>query len=240
MKKPKLAYEKISQAIRESIQNFELLPDELIPSETELAKKYKVSIGTVKKAVNDLVQEKLIYRIQGKGTYVSGSFLRDDKLRFYKILNKFDEKENISTQFQFLGCEVVTGCKAAYECLNLQDNAPLVRIDRLIYYNNHPYIYIKSFFDYAVFKDLLNIEPEVFERKALTLIIENNFKIATRSTKELITAIPIPADAAQILQQPAESPVLFISMELLTHNNIVYEYRESFISSGTKIYREYF
>ena len=44
----------------------------LIESERELMEKYQFSRITVRKAIDELVNEGYLYRIQGKGTYVKG------------------------------------------------------------------------------------------------------------------------------------------------------------------------
>lgn len=63
-------YWQIKEDIKEKIKNGEYKIDELIPSETELVKKYDVSRITIVKAINELVSEGYLYRIQGKGTFV--------------------------------------------------------------------------------------------------------------------------------------------------------------------------
>ena len=78
------AYLRIEQAIRRDIEQSRWLPGDMIPSEAQLSSTHKVSVGTVKKALHNLVTAGFLYRIQGKGTYVAGSFIRCEKLRFYR------------------------------------------------------------------------------------------------------------------------------------------------------------
>lgn len=233
-----LAYEIIAQNVRYAIENFVWSPDDMIPSESALAKQYSVSIGTVKKALNDLVQEKLLYRIQGKGTFVAGSFVRCEKLRYYKTMTDFNEPE-LETTFQFLGCGLIEGENPACKHLGLVDNAMLVRIDRLSYIDNIPYALIRSYFDGDRFAGLLTTEPERFEQQALSLIIEKDYNTATLAAKELISATEATGSIAKILKLPKNSPLLHITMLSLTHNESVYEYRESFIVPDKKIFRTY-
>ena len=54
-----------------SLQASEWLPGAAIPSEMELAARYAVSQGTVRKAIDELAAENLLVRRQGKGTYVA-------------------------------------------------------------------------------------------------------------------------------------------------------------------------
>ena len=64
-------YQQIKALITQSLQSGEWKPGELIPSEVELAGRYKVSQGTVRKAIDELAAENLVVRRQGKGTFVA-------------------------------------------------------------------------------------------------------------------------------------------------------------------------
>ncbi|MGN5479378.1 GntR family transcriptional regulator [Cupriavidus basilensis] len=61
-------YQQIKALITRSLQSGEWKPGEMIPSEMELASRYKVSQGTVRKAIDELAAENLVARRQGKGT----------------------------------------------------------------------------------------------------------------------------------------------------------------------------
>lgn len=64
-------YKQIMEYVRDNIRQSVWQSDEKIPSENELADKFKVSRITIKNALQELIEEGLIYRIQGKGTFVS-------------------------------------------------------------------------------------------------------------------------------------------------------------------------
>jgi len=64
-------YEKVKNYVLTLIRNQEIVADERIPSESELAKALDVSSITVRKALSDLVNEGIIYRVRGKGSFVS-------------------------------------------------------------------------------------------------------------------------------------------------------------------------
>jgi GntR family transcriptional regulator len=64
-------YQQIKTLITQSLISGEWRPGEAIPSETELAARFNVSQGTVRKAINELADENLLIRQQGKGTFVA-------------------------------------------------------------------------------------------------------------------------------------------------------------------------
>src|SRR6202051_4271896 len=64
-------YQQIKALITQGLQAGEWKPGEMIPSEVELAARFKVSQGTVRKAIDELSAENLVVRRQGKGTFVA-------------------------------------------------------------------------------------------------------------------------------------------------------------------------
>lgn len=86
MEKNVSKYEVIKQDIRRKIDEMEYKPNQVIPSESELCKKYQVSRITVRKAVDDLVMENKLYRIKGKGCFV-----REDSAKGLSRIHSFTE-----------------------------------------------------------------------------------------------------------------------------------------------------
>lgn len=92
-------YYQLGQIIREMIENEELQPGDAIPTEMELCKYHGVSRMTARKAIQNLVHEGLLYREQGKGTFVAYpkerrnvsqllSFTEEMKAKGKKVTNK--------------------------------------------------------------------------------------------------------------------------------------------------------
>jgi len=78
-------YEQIKVLITQSLIAGEWRPGEVIPSEIELASRYKVSQGTVRKAIDSLAAENILIRRQGKGTFVATHSADVIKLRFLRL-----------------------------------------------------------------------------------------------------------------------------------------------------------
>lgn len=73
----KVKYKWIKQEIKEKIERHELKEGQVIPSESELCARYQVSRITVRKAIDELVRDGLVYRIKGKGTFVQNLEKKD-------------------------------------------------------------------------------------------------------------------------------------------------------------------
>ena len=76
-------YRAVEAPILGEIEAGKLVPGDLIPSEPELAMRLRVSQGTAKKAIDNLVKERRLYRHQGKGTYVSSIDFNRSLFRFF-------------------------------------------------------------------------------------------------------------------------------------------------------------
>jgi len=75
-------YQQIKGLILQSLQAGEWKPGEAIPSEMELAARFRVSQGTVRKAIDELAAEHLVVRRQGKGTFVATHAEQQVQYRF--------------------------------------------------------------------------------------------------------------------------------------------------------------
>ena len=81
-------YQKVEEHIRQQINAGVLIPGDLIPSETRLSKELDVSIGTVKKALDNLVWQGLLFRHQGKGTFVSRIDFNNSLFKFFSYADQ--------------------------------------------------------------------------------------------------------------------------------------------------------
>ena len=85
-------YYQIKNIIREMIENEELKPGEMLPAERELCEIQKVSRMTVNKAIMDLVNEGIVYREQGKGTFVA---IPKEKQQISKLKGRRSKKQRV-------------------------------------------------------------------------------------------------------------------------------------------------
>ena len=74
-------YKDVKRQLMEALTRGEWKPGEAIPSERRLAERFGISIGTVRKAIDELVAENILIRQQGRGTFVATH--NRDRLLFY-------------------------------------------------------------------------------------------------------------------------------------------------------------
>src|SRR5512137_1025520 len=87
-------YEQIKILITQSLVAGEWKPGEAIPSEIELAARFRVSQGTVRKAIDELASEHILVRRQGKGTFVASHSEPSYQYRFLRVMPDSGEKLN--------------------------------------------------------------------------------------------------------------------------------------------------
>lgn len=80
-------YHQLKEILKENIESGVWKPGDRIPSENELRKQYDVSRNTVIKALEELVQEGLLRREQGRGTFVSSPKISHSLTGFYSFSN---------------------------------------------------------------------------------------------------------------------------------------------------------
>src|SRR5512145_496390 len=85
-------YEQIKILLTQSLVAGEWKPGEAIPSEIELAGRFRVSQGTVRKAIDELASEHILVRRQGKGTYVASHSGPSYQYRFLRVMPDSGEK----------------------------------------------------------------------------------------------------------------------------------------------------
>ena len=101
-------YQQIKGLILQSLQAGEWKPGEAIPSEMELAARFRVSQGTVRKAIDELAADNLVVRRQGKGTFVATHAEQHVQYRFLRLLpDTGDASEEGPAQRSIIDCKRV-------------------------------------------------------------------------------------------------------------------------------------
>ena len=235
---PTPAYFKLQVMLQEKIENGRWSPGQAIPPERALAESHQLSVGTVKKAILNLVNEGYLYRIQGKGTFVAGMTLQPESLRYYRFLEDFSDAE-VELQIELIGLKVTKRIDPVNRYLNLRMNQSLFEITRLFYFDAQPLVYCVSYLPHKMFEDLANLPRQKFENIPLYIALEEIYGLPTISNRELVSAIPANGTTAKKLRIKKDSPVLLIEMLSYTYKQKPYEYRRSYcLTDKRAIYRE--
>jgi len=81
-------YKDVKRALLAALSEGEWKPAEAIPSERRLIERFGVSVGTLRKAIDELVAENILIRHQGRGTYVATHRMEDHFFRFFRVVRQ--------------------------------------------------------------------------------------------------------------------------------------------------------
>src|SRR4051812_15902200 len=143
-------YQQIKALLVRSLEAGEWKPGEAIPSEVELAGRFKVSQGTVRKAIDELATENLLVRRQGKGTFVATHAEENIQYRFLRLTP--DEGVAAGMQRRLLDCRRMRAPADVVRSLELKAGETAVQLRRLLLAEGKPVVLDDIWLPGALFK----------------------------------------------------------------------------------------
>ncbi|MCF8189672.1 MAG: GntR family transcriptional regulator [Polynucleobacter sp.] len=217
-------YEQIKAMILASLQASEWLPGDAIPSEMELAARYAVSQGTVRKAIDELAAQNLLIRRQGKGTFVATHQEEDFQYRFLRL--EPDSGENLHLKNQFLACENIPSDPYIARLLKLKPGDAIIRIDRIQSSAGRPIAFEEIWLPEARFKGL-NLEMLNAWPGPMYAFYESEYATHMVRAEEKIKAVLAGSDLAKYLQILEGAALLSVERVAFTYGNKPVEIRHA-------------
>lgn len=227
------AYYHLQMALQDEIERGVWAPEEQIPPERRLALDHGVSVGTVKKAVLNLVHEGYLYRIQGKGTFVAGTEMRRKRIRYYNMLRRLGDKPR-SMDIEFISIERTPGRLPENRYLKLHVNQALFKLRRLFRLGEEPMILTESMLPVKMFPGLDRQSRSFFELRLLYTALEDSYGVTTVSNQELFSAVAADSELAGVFGIKEGRPLLFMEMLSYTYREKPYEYRKAYCLSDER------
>jgi GntR family transcriptional regulator len=227
-------YRQIKGLITSSLQSGEWKPGEAIPSELELAARFKVSQGTVRKAIDELATENLLVRRQGKGTFVATHAEERTQYRFLRLVP--DDGLPEDRERRFLDCRRVRAPAEIARALDLKSGDPALQVRRILSYRGTPVVLDDIWLPGALFKGL-SAERLTEYRGPLYRLFEAEFGVPMIRAEEKIRAVAADADAAALLKVPAGAPLLSVERLSHTYGDRPVEVRRGLYNTASHFYR---
>jgi len=222
-------YQQIKDLIVASLQAGEWQPGHAIPSEMELAERYKVSQGTVRKAIDALAAENLVVRHQGRGTFVASHREEAVQYRFLRLMP--DDGNELILKSKFLSCETVAASEDLAKKFNIKNKDALVLIQRVQTFKGRPVVYESIYLVANRFKGItlerLNNWPG-----PLYGFYESEFATHMVRAEEHLKAIAANSEVAEHLSLAKAAPVLFVERRTFTYGNKAVELRLAHYETG--------
>ena len=197
-------YYLVKKSIVSQIENEDLAENTLLPSERELIQKYNVSRITIRKALDELVNEGYLYRIQGKGTFIKSKLIQQDLYSLVSLTQDILSTGQIPSR-QVLRQEIVESYPKRAEQLKININDHLLLLDRIYLADNEPVNRITVYLPYKYFP---NIEKIDFANNSLYEVIATNYHIKITRAARTIEAIQADSDIAHLLKIKMGTPIL--------------------------------
>ena len=235
---PLPAYYKLQMELLQDIENGRWAPGEAIPPERRIAEDCGVSLGTVNRALANLVNDGYLKRIQGKGTFVAGTTIPLESVRYTRLRRDFNDPDP-RFKIKVLSLREVPAFEPAKRLLKMRGASKLWEVRRLFVNRKGPLMYYVSYLPQRLFKDLDRIVDPLMETMTLYEGIEKKYGLPTIFNQELFSAVAAEQEVAEVLGTQVGAPVLKIEMLSFTYKEKPYEYRVSYcVTDDTKMFRE--
>jgi GntR family transcriptional regulator len=228
-------YQQIKGLILQSLQAGEWKPGEAIPSEMELAARFRVSQGTVRKAIDELAAENLVLRRQGKGTFVATHSEQHVRYRFLKLVPDSGDREG-PAQRTILECRRVRASAEIARALQLRTGDAVVQVRRVLSFDSVPTILEDMWLPGTAFKGLSNEQLAAHQGPTYALF-EVEFGVRMVRAEEKIRAVAADAQQAELLATRAGAPLLSVERLSYTYNDLPMELRRGLYRTDTHHYR---
>jgi GntR family transcriptional regulator len=227
-------YQQIKALITHSLQSGEWKPGELMPSEVELAARFKVSQGTVRKAIDELAAENLVVRRQGKGTFVATHHEERAHFRFLRLMP--DEGVPHHPDNRIIEVKRIRAPAEVVRLLELKSGDAVVYIKRLMSFDGAPTILEELWLPGQIFKGL-TAERLVEYKGPMYGLFESEFGTRMIRAREKIRAVGADAATAQYLGVAEGTPLLCADRVSFTYGDRPVELRRGLYSTAQHHYQ---
>jgi GntR family transcriptional regulator len=198
---------------------------EALPGEEKLALEFAISVGTMRKVMQGLVQDGVLERIHGKGTFVSRSFERSSMLRFVR----FREPGTVELPTaKILTMEVRKGEAQANAKLGLAPNDKTIYLHRSRSYGDEVVLVEHIWLPQSRFAKLV---PYLQKESPPLLypVYDAVCGVVVFRAVDDLAMDSLPKEDAKIFKVAAKSPCMRIERSMTEHGGAVIEWRVSYV-----------
>lgn len=217
-------YQQLYEILRGKIVQGDWKPGDMMPPESELIEHYQVSRNTVRQVLDLLVQEGLIYRQRGRGTFVAHPSLEQTMLRIISFTEDMQQR-NFVPGTEVVSSKVITTPIEIAEKLQIAEGEELAVIERLRLADGEPMSIEKSFLVHRYCPNILRYD---YALNPLRQVLEREYRIKLIHARQIIRAIMASGELAELLKIQMPSPLLFIERVSFSQDTLPVEYLEIF------------
>lgn len=216
-------YYQLKRIIQEKIENEELKPGDRLPSEREIAEEYGISRMTVRQGITELVRLGLLYRKQGKGTFVAEPKIEQGMINLTSFTEDMTQR-GLVPGARVIDARCVQATKKIAGFLKLGVDKRVIRIERLRLANGEPMALEISHIPYQVGPSLVD---EELNSQSLYGLLEKRFGVRLASARQSVEPVLANEYEARLLGVEEGSPLLLIERITCTAAGEPVEYVKS-------------
>src|SRR5579883_1591452 len=213
-------YEQIYQLLRQKIVSGELQPGDMVPSETELIEQYEVSRITARQALEALVNEGLIYRERGRGSFVAHPTVEQNLTRIVNFTQDMRQR-GFRPGTKVLSASLVPAPAEIAKKLDVPEGEELAQIERLRLADDEPMTIEISLFVHRYCPGVLESD---FVNRSLREEMDRIYGIRWLRAKQVIQAISAPREIAAALCIRPNAALLYIERVSYSQDDIPVEF----------------
>ena len=227
-------YQQIKGLLMRSLTLGEWKAGEALPAETELAQRFKVSQGTVRKALDALTADGLLVRRQGKGTFVATHSEAQVQYRFLRLMPDHGPRE--AMQRRFLDFRRLRAPADIARALALKAGDGVLQLRRLLLAGDTPVVLDDIWLNARLFKGLTAERLQAY-RGPMYGLFEAEFGVQMIRAEEKIRAVAAGEAEAALLGAAAGSPLLLVERRSFTYADRPVELRRGLYRTEAHYYR---
>jgi len=213
-------YQQLYEILLGKIQRGEWQPGDMIPPESELIEDYQVSRNTVRQVLEKLVNDGLIYRQRGRGSFVSHPTLEQAMTRIVSFTEDMHQR-GFTPGTRVLSTDLIPAEEEIANQLDIPVGEQLVCLRRLRMADGEPMSIEESHIIHKYCPDILEHD---YALEPLRRVLESEFGIRIASAKQVIQAIQAPPDLANLLEIPPDAALLLITRVSFSQGRIPIEF----------------
>jgi len=226
-------YQQIKRLIVAALEAGEWKPGESIPSEQDLALRFGVSQGTVRKAVDEIAADNLVVRRQGKGTFVATHAEQQQRYRFLRLVA---DEDGPALRRELLDCRTLRAPAAVAAALALPSAAPVIEVRRLLHRGELPVVLEQLWLPSRLF-DGLTADVITGHSGSFYELFERRFGVHMVRAEERLRAVAASAAEADLLRLPVGAPLLSVERVAFTYGDRPVELRRGLYDTRAHHYR---
>ena len=227
-------YQQIQSLLMRSLGQGEWKAGEALPAEPELAQRFKVSQGTVRKALDALTADGLLVRRQGKGTFVATHAEAQVQYRFLRLMP--DQGAREAMQRRFLDFHRLRAPADIARALDLKAGDGVLQLRRLLLAGGTPVVLDDIWLPARLFKGLTAERLSAY-RGPMYGLFEAEFGVQMIRAEEKIRAFAAGETESALLGVAVHAPLLLVERRSFTYADRPVELRRGLYRTDAHYYR---